>query len=114
MARSLRIVNESKRKSTADYERVDAIEHAVRVQLRDLADAWGQYVWQVVDDANRTGFKTALLEDADDASALGSHAVGPDALPYARVSSGRSWTTAGRGSSARTPSRPRSRTKPAR
>ena len=84
-AKSLRIVNESKRTSAADYERIDAIEHAVGIQLRDLADAWGQYVWQVVDDANLTGFKIALLEDADEASALGYHDLGPDGMPYARV-----------------------------
>jgi hypothetical protein len=51
--RSLRIGDESRRKSSADDERIDAIEHGVRLQLRDLADAWGQYVRQVVDDANR-------------------------------------------------------------
>jgi hypothetical protein len=84
--RSLRIVNESRRKSAADYERVDAIAAAVQLQLRDLAGAWGQYVWQVVDDANRTGFKIALLEDSDDASALGYHDVDErDGSPYARV-----------------------------
>jgi hypothetical protein len=84
--RSLRIVNESRRTSAADVERIDAIEQAVRIQLRDLADAWGQYVWQVVDDANRSGFKIALLEDADDASALGYHDVDErDGTPYARV-----------------------------
>ncbi len=85
-SRSLRIVNESKRHSAAEHERIDAIEHAMRIQLHDLADAWGQYVWRVVDDANLAGFKIALLEDADDASALGYHDVDDrDGTPYARV-----------------------------
>jgi hypothetical protein len=84
-SRSLRIVNESRRQSAADFERIDAIEAAVAVQLRDLAAAWGQYVWQVVDDANESGFKVALLDDADAADALGYHDLGPDGMPYARV-----------------------------
>jgi hypothetical protein len=83
--RSLRIVNESRRTSAADAQRVRAIEQAIRIQLRHVAAAWGQYVWEVVDDANRFGFKIALLDDADVADALGYHDLGPDGLPYARV-----------------------------
>src|SRR5215510_105820 len=85
MARSLRIVNESRRTTRADEERIRSVEQAIRIQLRHVAAAWGQYVWQVVDDANETGFKIALLDDADVADALGYHDLGPDGLPYARV-----------------------------
>jgi hypothetical protein len=83
--RSLRIVNESRRTSATDEQRVRWIEQAIRVQLRHVAAAWGQYVWQVVDDANTTGFEIALLDDADVADALGYHDLGPDGQPYARV-----------------------------
>jgi hypothetical protein len=87
MARSIRIVNESrKRTSEADEKRIKAIGQAIEIQLKDVAAAWGQYVWQVVDDANRVGFKIALLDDADVADALGYHDVDDtDGTPYARV-----------------------------
>lgn len=64
---------------------LDAITNAIDEQLHALAKRWGEYVWQVVDDAKRVGFYIALLDSPDVADALGYHDVGPDGKPYARV-----------------------------
>ena len=48
---SLRIVNGSSYRTSAHRDAIDAMERALRVQLRSVARAWGDYVWQVVDDA---------------------------------------------------------------
>jgi hypothetical protein len=84
--RSLRIVNESSHQSTRIAAAVDAITKAVRIQLREVAKAWGEYVWEVVDDAGKQGFKIVLLDDEVAADALGYHDVNEnDGTPYARV-----------------------------
>ena len=56
------------------------------MQLRAVAAAWGEYVWQVVDDAHAQGFEVALFDDADAAGDLGYHDINTnDGTPYARV-----------------------------
>ena len=86
VGRSLRIVNESSDRSSRAADAVNLIERAVAVQLRDVARAWGQYVWRIVDDANMQGFSIVLLDDSDSAGALGYHDVNEsDGTPYARV-----------------------------
>jgi hypothetical protein len=84
--RALRIVNQSSYQSARVTNAVDVIARAIAVQLRDVARAWGAYVWDVVDDANEQGFAVVLLDDADAAGALGYHDVNEnDGTPYARV-----------------------------
>ena len=83
--RSLRIVNRSSYGSARIDAAVDAMTRALRVQLRDVARQWGEYVWQVVDDANQQGFELVLLDDSDAAGALGYHDLDPDGCSYARV-----------------------------
>ena len=84
--RSLRIVNESSYQSARVAAAIDAISQAVRIQLREVAAAWGEYVWEVVDDAGKQGFKIVLLDDDVAADALGYHYVNEnDGTPYARV-----------------------------
>jgi hypothetical protein len=83
--RSLRIVNRSSHQSARTQAAVDAMTRAVRIQLRDVARAWGEYVWEVVDDANRQGFELVLLDDSDAAGALGYHDLDAEGRSYARV-----------------------------
>ncbi len=84
--RSLRVVNESSYRTPRVATAIDAIVKALRVQLRDVAAAWGEYVWDVVDDAGTQGFKIVLLDDDAAADALGYHDVNEnDGTPYARV-----------------------------
>lgn len=84
-ARTLRIVNGLKRPTARSDTALDAIRKAVAIQLRDLARVWGEYVYDVVDDARAQGFEIVLLDDADAADALGYHDLQRDGLPYARV-----------------------------
>jgi hypothetical protein len=84
-SRSLRIVNQSSYQSARTKAAIDAMTRALRIQLRDVARVWGEYVWQVVDDANRQGFELVLLDDSDAAGALGYHDLDPDGRSYARV-----------------------------
>ena len=109
--RSLRIVNRSTHQSARIDAAIDAMTGAVRIQLRDVARQWGEYVWQVVDDANRQGFEVVLLDDSDAAGALGYHDLDADGRSYACGSSHRSSTTAAPGSAVRTPSRRPCRTR---
>jgi hypothetical protein len=64
---------------------LEAITRAVDHQLHDVAKAWGAYVFDLVDDVRRSGWHVVLLDDADQAGALGYHDVTPDGAPYARV-----------------------------
>jgi hypothetical protein len=96
--RSLRIVNRSSHQSARVDASVDAMTRALRVQLRDVARVWGEYVWDVVDDANRQGFELVLLDDSDAAGALGYHDLDAEGAPTRACSSRRSSTTEARGS----------------
>ena len=62
--RALRIVNESSHRSARVTNAVNVITSAIAVQLREVARAWGEFVWEVVDDANAQGFTLVLLDDA--------------------------------------------------
>ena len=75
------VVHQSARVDAA----VDAMTRALRVQLRNVARVLGEYVWQVVDDANRQGFELVLLDDGDAADVLGYHDLDADGRSYARV-----------------------------
>jgi hypothetical protein len=84
--RALRIVNESSYRSARVTNAVNVMTRAIAVQLREVARAWGAYVWDVVDDANAQGFALVLLDDAESAGDLGYHDVNEhDGTPYARV-----------------------------
>jgi hypothetical protein len=83
--RAVRIVNQSSYHSAKIDESIALIGRAVARQLRDVARAWGEYVWQVVDDARAQGFEVVLFDDSDAAGACGYHDLGPDGKPYARV-----------------------------
>jgi hypothetical protein len=84
-ARSLRIVNASRHRSTRVDAAVDAMRKAMAVQLRDVARVWGEYVYEVIDDAHRFGFDIVLLDDEDAADFLGFHDLDRNGVPYARV-----------------------------
>jgi hypothetical protein len=85
-ARTLRIVNQSKKhRSARVVGAIDATRRALNIQLRDVAQAWGEYVYAVVDDAHAQGFDVVLLDDADQAGDLGYHDLDPQGRPYARV-----------------------------
>jgi hypothetical protein len=86
MARTLRIVNRSARDPDVVEPAIDAMTEAIAIQLRHLADAWGQVVWQIVDDANAVGFEIALFDDDEELQeAYGWHWVTDQGTPYARV-----------------------------
>ena len=61
--RTLKIVNRSTHKPRTVEPAIEAMSEAIAVQLRHLAAAWGQVVWEIVDDANAIGFEIALFDD---------------------------------------------------
>ncbi len=58
---------------------------AIAIQLGHVADAWGEVVWRIVDDANGQGFEIVLLDNEQQGNDYGYHDVSPDGRPYARV-----------------------------
>jgi hypothetical protein len=85
-ARTLRIVNRSTRPPATVDRAIDAMTAAISAQLRHLATAWGQVVWEIVDDANAAGFEISLFDDDEEQQdAYGWHWVTDDGTPYARV-----------------------------
>jgi hypothetical protein len=85
-ARRLKIMNRSTRPRHIVEPAVASISDAVAIQLRHVAAAWGQVVWQIVDDANAAGFEISLFDDDEELQdAYGWHTVTDAGTPYARV-----------------------------
>jgi hypothetical protein len=84
-AMKLRIVNHSSYQPRGMDSIMRAMTEAIGIQLRHVASAWGEVVWQIVDEANRQGFEVALLDNEQQGSDYGYHDVSPHGRPYARV-----------------------------
>jgi len=85
VARSLKIVNKSTHDPRIVEPAIRAMNQAIAIQLRHVASAWGQVVWQIVHDANSVGFEIALFDDDTQQGDLGWHDVSDEGTPYARV-----------------------------
>jgi hypothetical protein len=85
VSRVLRVDNLSENHQADAQAHLQAIDHAISLQMRDVAKAWGEYVWRVLYSAGMSGWHIALLDTADQADALGYHALTPNGEPYARV-----------------------------
>jgi hypothetical protein len=84
--RTLKIANRSTHPPRKVEPAIDAMSDAIAIQLRHLAAAWGQVVWEIVDDANAAGFEISLFDDDEEqADAYGWHWVTDKGTPYARV-----------------------------
>jgi len=84
--RTLKIVNRSSHPRRVADPAVAAIGDAIAIQLRHVAAAWGQVVWQIVDNANAIGFEIALFDDDEELQdAYGWHDVTDAGAPFARV-----------------------------
>lgn len=80
MARRLVLENRSSYRDAPIHEIVAAVDG----QLHSVARHWGEYVYRLSALLRQSGWRIVLLDDADQADALGYHDVGPDG-PYARV-----------------------------
>jgi hypothetical protein len=85
MTRRILLDNQSTGYHDAVEGVLDRVAMACEAQLHELARAHSDYVFQIVDEARGQGWHIALLDDADQAGALGYHDVGPDGKPYSRV-----------------------------
>lgn len=80
MSETVAIVNKSSYQF--DMERfIDGTRH----YIRDIAREWGEDVWRVVDEFARHRFELTIVDELDQADALGYHDVGPDGQPYGLV-----------------------------
>jgi hypothetical protein len=84
--RVLKIANKSTHDPRVVDPAIDAMTEAIAIQLRQVAAAWGQVVWQIVEDANAAGFEIALFDDdAQQHDDYGWHDLSDAGTPYARV-----------------------------
>ncbi len=84
--RTLKIVNRSTHDPRTVEPAIEAMSEAIALQLHHVAAAWGQVVWEIVDDANIAGFEIALFDDDEQQSDdYGWHDVSDMGTPYARV-----------------------------
>src|SRR5690242_3681433 len=81
----VRIVNHSTYRPRGFDSIMNAMTQAIGVQLRHVASAWGEVVWQIVDAAEQQGFEVALLDNEQQGRDYGYHDVSPQGTPYARV-----------------------------
>jgi hypothetical protein len=82
---TLSVVNKSSYTPPDGDRTLRAITQAIGLQLKHVASAWGQGVWDVVAASHARGFHIALLDNETTAWDLGWHDFAPHRQPYARV-----------------------------
>jgi hypothetical protein len=84
-SQTLTVLNESSHHPPGGDSTLRALTQAVSIQLGHVAAAWGDAVWNIVDDANARGFRIVLLDNEKQGSDAGYHDVDCHGRPYARV-----------------------------